>query len=1315
MNDFNFTGSTAPQRHINLGGASAGSTRSQAQLAAAARAERAQREIQRKREASARRIQAAWRARASRDVQSALWHAQAQAELGGAAANTAEVEHVVRLVVFATRAGVAARHLLSAEPSAIAQRRTAARLDAADVRLLLRAAQTVVLNAGAQPRIAGVAPKLVRIFLNQLLAALFTVTRQPSSSESQAAAETILQSFLKLMQQGGSSEQWTTALVHDDLYPALSALLLAIPAQQKTAPAVKLAIDTALAPLKLITASASVQDRQLAVSRFTANILSIQHLPNRIPIPSLSQIVAATPFDEVLGAIIALSASSPFDASVLASPHLLANIMVVGGGAKRIAMFKTGVQLCAYLDALRLMQNALPAHVFLGPSTAQSSVASSKGKGKAVQQQHPPAAAGTAADQVPGVVTPPAEVETDAAQGLFDDERSRARAERLRTEARTASSSTSATPSTKPSKSNQTDSIDKTTYNRLLTLTSDAHLSAIIGASSRFSATSRPALCSFFCSIVTAGWPVAVRERALGGIIYSGSQSSAGAQGHQVGGFIRELWRGYIRGGTLARMLGAGPQQALQTLSTSHLVSSPTPLPALSGGVAAFRRGDGADSSVGLSTSTAEALRREWPALVLICELYSRALLTMGDAEFMPPVVGFEASTSSSSSTSSAALASSNSSSMATAGGASASTSSLGLKNPLTTDEVVSLSALLRNLVFAMFWYEGTSSVFTAPAPESSSSTTSTTNNTSTEKPQPNFSKLYLNGFKLKLADLRALLTKVLQQLYTRDSRRRFTPVGHWEMLSQNDLQAFINTVILEEQELTQGDEDFGGGGGGGATDVDGARANRLRDRAQAELMDLDLSEDDDDDEEMENEDPRRAAVEGALLASVAGPARNLPVWQRMRNQQARGGGGGGGGLAGQRLTSSMMAFLSPRLGVLNNIPFVIPFEVRVEIFRQFIRNDRARLDIDRYHPFDMGRPVNIRRGHVAEDGFRGLHRLGSSLKQRIQIQFVDQFGNIEAGIDGGGLFKEFLTSLVREAFDTNRGLWKATADQAIYPNPHNYAKQPEQLEWYVFLGRVLGKAIYEGILVDIKFASFFLSKWLGKQSYLDDLASLDSLDPELAKGLNFVLRAYTGDFEDLALNFTVTDDEFGVSTTTELVPGGAQIPVTRENRLEYVYRVSHYRLSDQIEKQSAAFFSGLSEMVDPRWLRMMSREELRVLVSGAEAPIDVDDLRANTVYGGFHEQDLTIQYFWAALKSFDPQMRKAFLKFVTSCPSPPLLGFAHLSPKFAIRMSGSDETRLPTASTCVNLLKLPAYSSLEQVAAKLRYVCTIEVGFDLS
>ena len=36
-------------------------------------------------------------------------------------------------------------------------------------------------------------------------------------------------------------------------------------------------------------------------------------------------------------------------------------------------------------------------------------------------------------------------------------------------------------------------------------------------------------------------------------------------------------------------------------------------------------------------------------------------------------------------------------------------------------------------------------------------------------------------------------------------------------------------------------------------------------------------------------------------------------------------------------------------------------------------------------------------------------------LRQRIRIQFVDQHGMAEAGIDGGGLFKDFMENLVKE------------------------------------------------------------------------------------------------------------------------------------------------------------------------------------------------------------------------------------------------------------------------------------------------------------
>lgn len=58
----------------------------------------------------------------------------------------------------------------------------------------------------------------------------------------------------------------------------------------------------------------------------------------------------------------------------------------------------------------------------------------------------------------------------------------------------------------------------------------------------------------------------------------------------------------------------------------------------------------------------------------------------------------------------------------------------------------------------------------------------------------------------------------------------------------------------------------------------------------------------------------------------------------------------------------------------------------------------------------------------------------------------------------------------------------------------------------------VLGKALYEGVLVDLPLAGFFLSKLLSRHNYVDDLPSLD---PELYRNL-MVLKTYDGDVRNL-------------------------------------------------------------------------------------------------------------------------------------------------------------------------------------------------------
>jgi ubiquitin-protein ligase E3 C len=136
--------------------------------------------------------------------------------------------------------------------------------------------------------------------------------------------------------------------------------------------------------------------------------------------------------------------------------------------------------------------------------------------------------------------------------------------------------------------------------------------------------------------------------------------------------------------------------------------------------------------------------------------------------------------------------------------------------------------------------------------------------------------------------------------------------------------------------------------------------------------------------------------------------------------------------------------------------------------------------------------------------------------------------------------------------------LFLETPDRLLYPNPYSHRASENHLGHFEFLGRVIGKAMYEGILVEVPFANFFLyvhlhlmlkssylfllsssrsAKLLSKFNYYNDLVFLD---PELHRNM-MILKHYDGNVEeDFSLNFTVTDIVFGaveVRASDLLVP----------------------------------------------------------------------------------------------------------------------------------------------------------------------------------
>lgn len=161
---------------------------------------------------------------------------------------------------------------------------------------------------------------------------------------------------------------------------------------------------------------------------------------------------------------------------------------------------------------------------------------------------------------------------------------------------------------------------------------------------------------------------------------------------------------------------------------------------------------------------------------------------------------------------------------------------------------------------------------------------------------------------------------------------------------------------------------------------------------------------------------------------------------------------------------------------------------------------------------------------------------------------------------------------------------------------------------------------MYEGILLDIGFAGFFLSKvnihearqtigadglrltvatprkpigWLGltwpRPLQRPDLPQTLHRQPRRPSIELHCGHRRSVSFWSRPISFELTGwpkTEFGITKMVDLIPNGSNITVTRENRLDYIQRISHYRLSTQIRKQSNAFFEGLKNVIDSRWIR---------------------------------------------------------------------------------------------------------------------------------
>lgn len=130
---------------------------------------------------------------------------------------------------------------------------------------------------------------------------------------------------------------------------------------------------------------------------------------------------------------------------------------------------------------------------------------------------------------------------------------------------------------------------------------------------------------------------------------------------------------------------------------------------------------------------------------------------------------------------------------------------------------------------------------------------------------------------------------------------------------------------------------------------------------------------------------------------------------------------------------------------------------------------------------------IQVRRNQVFGDSFAQLKDINlDSWKQKFSIEFHD-----EEGVDEGGLTKEWFELISRGIFDPNYALFTQKGSGTIYyPNPNSVVQgeKDEMIALFKFTGRMIGKALVEGQLLDCYFVKSLYKMMLGETLLLSDL-----------------------------------------------------------------------------------------------------------------------------------------------------------------------------------------------------------------------------------
>ncbi|VDK88232.1 unnamed protein product [Litomosoides sigmodontis] len=359
-------------------------------------------------------------------------------------------------------------------------------------------------------------------------------------------------------------------------------------------------------------------------------------------------------------------------------------------------------------------------------------------------------------------------------------------------------------------------------------------------------------------------------------------------------------------------------------------------------------------------------------------------------------------------------------------------------------------------------------------------------------------------------------------------------------------------------------------------------------------------------------------------------------------------------------------------------------------------------------------RKVSVRRDDLLRQAEQTFHHLGCS-RAMLEVGFEGEAGT------GFGPTLEFYSTVSREIQKSSLRLWHGrtlaaavdgkdgpttnytTALAGLYPavlSSQSAKQRDARLKKFEFIGRLLAQALIDSRMLDIPLNPVFF-KWLCGEEKMFSLSDLEVFDKSLYQSLRALILTDSNDFDSLEQYFTLPGDE-----NFELVKGGKNRLVTSSNVVQFVKLVAHWLLVEGVRREMEAVRRGFETIIKIDDLSSFTPNEMEELFCGCSEETWKRTWNESALqsaikpdHGYTHDSD-QIRWLIQMLASYDNEQQRKFLQFVTGSPKLPVGGFRSLNPPLTVvKKSGSygnGDDELPSAMTCYNYLKIPAYSTYE-------------------